>query len=67
MKNTWLMLLIGGGLLCVWMTQRKVTPPATPVATTGAPQPQAVSGSEEPMGDVYDLEAFPMGAFADRR
>lgn len=66
MKSLLMYGLIGGAIY--WLvTQRKVTPPVTAVATTGAPQPQAVSGNEEPIVDVYDLAAFPMGSFADRR
>lgn len=67
MKNSWMMIAIGGGLLYLWMTQRAIAQPtALPVETTGAMQPKGVTGGDEPMANTYDLQAFPMGTFTQR-
>lgn len=63
-----LLLGLAGGVVYWWFVmKREPVPAGQAIEMTGAPQPQGVQGHEPAIVDHYDLQAFPMGAFADRR
>ena len=64
-------LIIGAvGYSLYWLMTRgkqKVQAIAAPAQTTGAPQPQPVQATVEPIANAFNLEAYPMGTFVARR
>lgn len=64
MNKLLLYALVGGAVYWLWLRPKEVTPPVAQAQLTVNPNPEQMSPTVQGVNDYYNVDAFPMGSFA---